>query len=102
MIQTQKLEEENLEKDVNKLVEDYPGAVVPEGETYNFTKFYAKRAISYGKDTQKFDAKTLEEARRLLDNEIPQDGTLGVDTLEGDGKVGANTIGTVIFLAYPA
>lgn len=84
-----------FEQYVNKIVHDFPGALTVEGEAFNFTKFYASRAIAYGKDTSKFDSKVLEDARAKLEQSKINDARAGI-TSDDDPKVGTSSLGTVI------
>lgn len=84
-----------FESKVNQLVADYPGYFVPEGESFNFNSYYAKRALKYGGDTTKFDANTLSSARAELENQLNSQETLGIaGGHQAEGKVGHSTLGT--------
>ena len=43
-----------FEEEVNRFVKLYPGAVVKEGEKFDFVSYYAREAISEGADLTKF------------------------------------------------
>lgn len=85
-----------FEAKTNQLVADYPGYFVPEGESFNFNAYYAKRALKYGGDVSKFDAETLETARADIENQIASESSLQLGGgVAGEGKVGTSTLGTV-------
>lgn len=73
-----------FETRIHKFVEVYPGAVVPEGESFNFKEFYAKWALVNGKDTSKFDPKLIEELRVKLTTD--QVTSLGLPEDKKKGK----------------
>lgn len=84
-----------FEAKVNQLVADYPGYFVPEGESFNFNAYYAKRALKYGGDVSRFDAETLESARLELEDQAASQESLRLASgAEGEGTVGTNTLGT--------
>jgi len=83
-----------FEAKVNKLVADYPGYYVPEGESFNFATFYAKRALKEGGDLSRFDAETLEQARVDLDDQISAQQSLSLSSGEdGETMVGTSSLG---------
>lgn len=84
-----------FEAKINQLVSDYPGWFVPEGESFNFTAFYARRAIAYGEDTTQFSSDVLDSARAELEQQTRINNALGVDH-EGDAKVGTTSVGQVV------
>lgn len=79
-----------FEAEVNKFIKLYPGALVKEGEQFNFKEFYARYALVNGKDTSKLDAKLVEELRLKIEN--PPDVTSLSLPAE---KVGKNILGSV-------
>jgi hypothetical protein len=83
-----------FESKTNQLVADYPGFFVPEGESFNFNAYYAKRALKYGGELSRFDAHTLESAKADLQNQLDSEESLRLaGGQEGEGKVGHSTLG---------
>lgn len=50
-----------FEEEVNRFVKLYPGAVVKEGEKFDFVSYYAREAISEGADLTKFDPALIQK-----------------------------------------
>jgi len=55
-----------FEAEVNRFNKLYPGAIIPEGETFDFKEFYVKWAITSGRDTGKLDQGLVEELKKKL------------------------------------
>ena len=85
-----------LESKVNKIVADYPGCLVPEGDSFNFTAYYAKRAIKYGGDVSEFSTEVLESARAELEQQSQNEQSFRVTAGDGEGYVGTPTLGTEV------
>lgn len=85
-----------FEGEMNGLVADYPGWFVPEGESFNFTAYYAKRAIAYNKDTSQFTTEQLDQARAALEEQAQTKQALGISGEGADASVGQNTIGAEV------
>lgn len=78
-----------FESFVNRYISLYPGALVPEGQEFNFTEFYASYALVHGLDTSQYDQKLLGDLRKKLDENAQYEK---VPT--GDKATGKNNVGT--------
>lgn len=79
-----------FESYVNRYISIYPGAIVPEGQEFNFNKFYASYAVAHGLDTSKYDQKLIGELRQKLEEHAAYE-----KEPTGDKKVGKSNVGTV-------
>ena len=73
---------------VHKFMKNYPGSIVPEGESFNFKEFYARWHIVKGKDLKKFDPELIQR----LKNDLIADNATSY-ALEGEEAVGKTTAG---------
>merc|ERR1712084_91976 len=85
-----------FENKINTLIQDFPGMVVPEGETFDFENYYMKWSLLHGKDTSTFDQTKLDavynEIRHIVDKRASEESKM---LMSGeDSKVGKNTVGT--------
>lgn len=82
-----------FEDKVNNLIENYPGLIVPEGQSFDFESFYARRALLCNQDVSKFSAQKVETIRAQLAQEGEKKGAMGLSG-ETDGYSGQkNTVG---------
>lgn len=51
-----------FESKINTLIQDFPGLVVAEGETFDFEAFYMRWALLHQRDTSRFDPVKLDAA----------------------------------------
>jgi len=54
------------EKEMNKFISLYPGALVKEGEALDFKRLYAADAILNNEDTSKFDSNLIESVKKAF------------------------------------
>lgn len=82
---------------INTLIADFPGMVVPEGESFDFENYFMKWALLHGKDTSTFDQAKLDVVYNEMKHLIANRASEGAMMLQHgeDGKVGSNTVGTV-------
>jgi len=59
-----------FEEDVNRFIRLYPGAVVKEGEKFDFQAYYAKEAIAEGEDISKFDPALIEKVQAQIQSNL--------------------------------
>ena len=78
-----------FENEVNRFIKLYPGAIIPEGETFDFKEFYVKWAITTGRDTGKFDQALVEELKKKL----TADTTTSYALLDEEKKSGHSSLG---------
>jgi len=81
-----------FEEEMNRFTKLYPGAIVKDGEQFNFKRYYAKYAILNGRDTSKFEtslvediknklaAKKADRAKQLTDKKISSDQKNNIGT----------------------
>jgi hypothetical protein len=62
----------NFEAEVKRFIDLYPGAIVKEGEQFNFQEFYARRALRLGKDTSKLDQSVVARLQADLADKLQQ------------------------------
>lgn len=55
-----------FENEANRFIKLYPGTIIAEGETFDFKEFYAKWAITSGRDTGKFDQAVIADLKKKL------------------------------------
>ena len=83
-----------FESHITKLITDFPGQVVPEGETFDFDTFYVKWTLIHGKNTSRFSQEQLDsvynDVKHLIENK--EQKKLAQD--DADPKVGKSTLGT--------
>jgi len=86
-----------FENKINTLIQDFPGLVVPEGETFDFDNYYMRWSLLHGKDTSRFDQDRLSAVYSEIKHIVDRNQNEGMTLLqEGDeGKVGTNTVGSV-------
>eukprot|EP01016_Furgasonia_blochmanni_P002649 TRINITY_DN1102_c0_g1_i1.p1 TRINITY_DN1102_c0_g1~~TRINITY_DN1102_c0_g1_i1.p1 ORF type:complete len:370 (+),score=147.36 TRINITY_DN1102_c0_g1_i1:135-1244(+) len=56
-----------FEREVNRFIKLYPGAIVKEGEQFDFQRFYVQWAITNGKDVSRYDQGLVSELRQKLE-----------------------------------
>lgn len=85
-----------FENKINTLIQDFPGMVIPEGETFDFENFYMKWSLLHGKDTSTFDQTKLDavynEIKHIVDRRSSESNMMLMSGEEA--KVGKNTVGT--------
>lgn len=77
-----------FEKEVNRFIKKFPNTVVPEGEQFDFQRFYAQQALEADQDTSRFDANLIAELKQQLAQDV---NALPAET-PGDNS--ANRLGT--------
>jgi len=84
------------ENTINTLIQDFPGLVVPEGETFDFDNFYMRWALLHQRDTSRFDPAKLEssyeEIKHVIGRNLDESKMLLVTEGE-EPAVGNNTVG---------
>lgn len=84
-----------FENQINTMMQDFPGLVVPEGETFDYNAFYMKWSLIHGKDTSRFDQKALDEVYNSVKGLIEDKSAANeLQQGPGDAKVGRSTLGT--------
>ena len=78
-----------FEAEVNRFLKLYPGAILPEGDAFDFKEFYAKWAITSGKDTSKFDPALIDELKKKL----TADTTTSYALTDEEKKSGHSSLG---------
>ncbi|CAK62649.1 unnamed protein product (macronuclear) [Paramecium tetraurelia] len=59
-----------FEVNVNRFIDLYPGAIVREGEKFDFQRFYALEAINNNRDLSKFDSSLIAQLKSELTQQV--------------------------------
>lgn len=87
---------QSFEGQINTLIQDFPGLVTPEGESFDFDAFYMRWALLHQRDTTRFDQEKLDAAYDEIKLAIGRniDPTKMLLVIDGEeAAVGNNTIG---------
>jgi len=87
---------QQFESQINTLIQDFPGLVVPEGETFDFENYYMRWALYYRRDTSRFDPVKLDAAYEEIKGAIGRSSDITKNIMIGgeERSVGHNTVGT--------
>lgn len=77
-----------FERYVNRFMSLYPGALVPEGQEFNFQEFYASYAVEHGLDTSSYDQTMVEKMRKALVEKKKLDAMPAGEKASGKSIVG--------------
>lgn len=84
-----------FENKLNGIIQDFPGLVVPEGQTFDFENYFMKWSLIYGKDTSRFEQGKLsamyDNVKHIADRNVDQRMKLSIRGEEP--KVGTDTLG---------
>ncbi|CAD8118402.1 unnamed protein product [Paramecium sonneborni] len=59
-----------FEVNVNTFIQRYPGAIVKEGDKFDFQRFYALEAINNNRDLSKFDSSLISQLKSELTQQV--------------------------------
>ncbi|CAD8124157.1 unnamed protein product [Paramecium sonneborni] len=59
-----------FEVNVNTFIQRYPGAIVKEGDKFDFQRFYALEAINNNRDLSKFDSSLIAQLKSELNQQV--------------------------------
>jgi hypothetical protein len=86
-----------FENKINTLMQDFPGLVVPEGESFDFENYYMKWSLLHGKDTSRFDQDKLSAVYNDIKHIVDRTANPEMNLLQdgAEAKTGTNTVGTM-------
>lgn len=83
-----------FENKINTLIQDFPGLIVPEGNSFDFETFFMKWSLVHGKDTSRFDQSRLDSVYNDVRDKIEGRNATPLELIGSDAKVGRSVLGT--------